>query len=324
MVEEIAPDLFQIKIPIPNSPLKNLNSYVIKGPERNLMIDTGPNLAESVSTMWKAIETLKIDLTVTDFFITHLHADHLGMIDELAVNGKSQVYFNRHEVKLFGGDFGVGAMIDASIRAGFPAAELKGLGFKPEMIYGSNWTPDFIKIKEGDIISCGNYEFRCVETPGHTIGHICLYEPKSKFLVSGDHILKDISPNILLWSEDQNPLADYLTSLAKVAGLEVELVLPGHRMVFADCEGRIEEIRQHHHKRIIETLDIVCSKQRVTAYQVASYMNWDLKFSNWMELPIAQRWFATGEANAHLKYLEEQDRVKKTLNQDVLYYHCPG
>ena len=43
MVEEIFPDLHRIEIPLPNNPLKALNSYVIKAPGRNLIVDTGMN-----------------------------------------------------------------------------------------------------------------------------------------------------------------------------------------------------------------------------------------------------------------------------------------
>ena len=43
MVEELLPDLYLIKIPLPGSPLGWVNSYVIKGIDRNLVIDTGLN-----------------------------------------------------------------------------------------------------------------------------------------------------------------------------------------------------------------------------------------------------------------------------------------
>ena len=51
MIEELLPDLFRIEIPLPNSPLKYLNSYVIRSPERNLVIDTGLNRKECLEAM---------------------------------------------------------------------------------------------------------------------------------------------------------------------------------------------------------------------------------------------------------------------------------
>jgi len=37
MIEELLKDIFIIKVPIPNNPLKNINCYLIKGRERNLL-----------------------------------------------------------------------------------------------------------------------------------------------------------------------------------------------------------------------------------------------------------------------------------------------
>ena len=43
MVEALAKDLFRIKVPLPDTPLKYLNAYVVRSPERSLVIDTGLN-----------------------------------------------------------------------------------------------------------------------------------------------------------------------------------------------------------------------------------------------------------------------------------------
>jgi glyoxylase-like metal-dependent hydrolase (beta-lactamase superfamily II) len=37
-----------------------------------------------------------------------------------------------------------------------------------------------------------------IETPGHSPGHCCLYEPNKRILFSGDHLLKEITPNVSL------------------------------------------------------------------------------------------------------------------------------
>ena len=81
MVEEIDRNFFKIEIPLPDSPLKSINSYVIKGAEKNLVIDTGLNREECKRAMLNGLNELGIDLNHTDFFITHLHADHLALVD---------------------------------------------------------------------------------------------------------------------------------------------------------------------------------------------------------------------------------------------------
>ena len=99
MCQEILPELFQLKIPLPESPLKYLNSYVIRDAERSLIIDTGLNRRECLEAMQAGLRQLGIDLKKADFFITHLHADHFGLVGKLATDA-SDVYFSRPEKEL--------------------------------------------------------------------------------------------------------------------------------------------------------------------------------------------------------------------------------
>lgn len=100
-------------------------------------------------------------------------------------------------------------------------------------------------LREGDPIEIGDFSFRCIETPGHSPGHTCLYEPKRKILISGDHILSDITPNITIWPEMQDSLQKYLASFRMVCNLGVKLVLPGHRSIMDDLKGRIKALQEH-------------------------------------------------------------------------------
>jgi len=123
--------------------------------------------------------------------------------------------------------------------------------------------------------------------------------------VAGDHILNDITPNIQLWTDDRNPLEEYFASLDKVSQLDIELVLPGHRSIFKNCRERIQELKHHHQERLDEIISIL-EKGEKDAFQVASEMSWDILCDSWDLFPVSQKWFATGEAIAHLKYLEEK------------------
>lgn len=308
MMEEVLPDLFRIQIPLPKNPLKFLNSYVIKGPERNLIIDTGLNRGECLEAMQRGLGQLGVDLANTDFFITHLHADHFGLVSSL-VTDTGTIYFNRPDSEVIEAWGGWEIMIDYGGRSGFPEDELRAaLQNHPGYKYGSQWVPELSILEENDQINIGDYRFRCVETPGHTRGHICLYEPAKRILVSGDHILNDITPNIQCWSDREDPLKDYLASLDKVYELGVDLVLPGHRRLFRNFKERIQELKHHHHRRADEVLWILRKGPR-TAFEVASEMTWDITYESWDLFPISQKWFATGEAIAHLRYLEEKGKV---------------
>ncbi|OQW96970.1 MAG: MBL fold metallo-hydrolase, partial [Desulfobacteraceae bacterium A6] len=99
MTEEILPGLYRIKIPLPESPLKYLNSYVIKSDNRNLIIDTGFNRKECLEAMNNGLMEINVDLADCDFFITHLHADHFGLIARLATK-TSRIYFSRPDKEI--------------------------------------------------------------------------------------------------------------------------------------------------------------------------------------------------------------------------------
>lgn len=322
MIEEILTNLYKIEIPLPGNPLMALNSYVIKASERSLIVDTGMNREECLKEMEAALSEIGIDLRKTDFFITHMHTDHIGLVSSLVTNG-SRLYFNERDVdgiQFFDrhqDDFMHLARIN-----GFPENELQTLiSNHPGHKYRPRGHLVFTFLKEDDTISVGNYVFRCVETPGHSKGHMCLYEPNRKVFIAGDHILNGITPIIQLWSDEWNPLKEYLASLDKVYGLDIELVLPGHRGVFKNYRERINELKYHHQNRLDEVRSLLEKGSR-NAYQTASRMNWDVdtEYSSWDRFPALQKCFATGEAIAHLKYLEEKEIIRKeTKGKEIIY-----
>ena len=126
------------------------------------------------------------------------------------------------------------------------------------------------------------------------------------------HILNDITPNIQLWSDEWNPLKEYLASLDKVYEIDIELVLPGHRGIFENCKERIEELEKHHERRLDEIISIL-GKSNKNAFQVASQMSWDIICDSWDLFPVSQKWFATGEAISHLKYLEGIGKIQAEM-----------
>ena len=319
MIEEILPDLFRIKIPLPKNPLKYLNSYVIKGSERNMIIDTGLNRKECLEAMLDGLRELKVDLKKTDLFITHLHADHFGLVSKLVTNG-SKTYFNRPDTEIIEAWGGWEPMIEYAGLMGFPRNELRNaLESHPGYRFRSDWVPELSILGDDDTVEVGGYLFKCVETPGHTRGHTCLYEASEKIFVAGDHILNDITPNIQCWSDQENPLKDYLASLDKVHGLDVDLVLPGHRRLFRNYRERIGELKRHHSQRVEEVLKIL-KRGPKNGFQVASEMTWDISYDSWDQFPLAQKWFATGEAISHLRYLEEKGSVSRvTKGEEVRF-----
>jgi glyoxylase-like metal-dependent hydrolase (beta-lactamase superfamily II) len=319
MIEEVGTHLYRIEIPLPESPLKSINSYLIKGQDRNLIVDTGMNREECLSAMMSGLREVAVDIRKTDFFITHLHSDHLGLVSSLATDS-STIYFNQPDADRIRAGIFLDDLMSFARLNGFPEKELQKVphahpGFK----FRSKGPLSFHILKEGDTLRISDYVFHCVETPGHSKGHLCLYEPNKKIFVAGDHILRDITPNILLMSDEWNPLKAYLESLDKVYRLDIELVLPGHRGTFTNWRERIQELKHHHQERLDEIIAIL-GKGRKNAFQVASRMTWDIVYDSWDLFPVSQKWFATGEAISHLKYLEEKGVVRKQMRQNKRIY----
>lgn len=320
MIEEIVPNLYRVEGPLPKNPLKATNSYVVKTSGRTLVVDTGLNQKECLNAMRSALEKLNVDLGETDFFITHMHPDHLDMVWALA-RDSSAIYFNKPDNDEINssGQWDDG-MSNFARMSGFPENRLQRVIEEYSGHKYSAWGPlEFTILKEGDTISIGDFLFNCVETPGHTKGHMCLYEHDKRILLSGDHILDGITPNISLWLYEDNPLNEYLASLDKVYEFDVELVLPGHRSPFRDCKRRIRELKHHHQMRNSEILSIL-EKGSKDAYQTASQMSWNMTYNFWNLFPIPQQLFATTEAIAHLKYLEAKGLVQREMHGQKIMF----
>jgi glyoxylase-like metal-dependent hydrolase (beta-lactamase superfamily II) len=324
MIEEIIPNLYRAEIPLPKSPLKWLNSYIVKGDDRFLIIDTGFNLEECQNELNASLKKLDVNLNKTDIFVTHLHVDHIGLAGALATDN-SKVYLNEKEIRQITAQQSNWEsywqkVLDIYVANGFPIEEAS-LSMKnhPAHKYGLKRAVPFSPVKNGDIIEIGDFHFQCVATPGHSPGHMCLYEQNKKILVAGDHILFDITPNITYWSEMDDSLNEYLNSLEKVRALDVKIILPGHRRLMHNLHSRIMELQKHHRDRLNEVLTALEDGDK-TPLQISSCITWDIVCKSWEEFPPAQKWFAFGETLAHIKFLENKNKIRSYKQNDKISY----
>ena len=306
------PDIFNIQVELPRNPLQWLNVYVIMTPERNLMIDTGFNFPECRKALWSGVEELNLDLRKTSLFLSHLHTDHTGLAGEFA-DRNCPIYMGRidynYMTDLRNGDSML-IMEKVFQQEGFPAEELARhvMGNQGRWHGGGGPFPAQM-VDDGAVITLGGLEIQCVHTPGHTPGHMVLYLPKEQLLFTGDHILFDITPNIVMWSGVPHSLEDYLGSLEKIRALPIRAAFPAHRHGEGDVYQRIDALLRHHRERLEEILQTVRDHPASTAYQIAGMISWSAQGLGWDQFPFQQKWFALGETLAHLRWLEDHGQA---------------
>lgn len=322
------PDVYRIFVPLPENPLRNLNSYVIKTPVRNLVIDTGFNRSECKAALEEGLRELEINIKDTDFFITHLHGDHSGLVNKLAGPG-STIYMSEIDYSYLSGGFTDERWKrkeELYAKEGFPQeiTELlkstnQAKKFMPDQLFEAQ------TLSDGEIIEVGSYKFRCILTPGHTPGHMCLYFEDGKLLFSGDHVLFDITPNITSWEGVKDSLRDYMESLERIKKLDVETTLAGHRESKGSFYDRVDKILEHHRIRLDDTVKVIRNSREkaLTAYEIAQNMEWNLRGKSWAEFPENQKWFAMGETLSHLDYLLNKGIIckKKDLKNKIFAYY---
>ena len=338
MIEEVFRGIFKIELPMPDSALQSVNCYLLKGKERDLIIDSGINTEECKTALEEALQELNTKIEKADFFITHMHEDHFGLAPIIASND-STIYLNFPEALYWGNtDIWKNTPVQGK-KNGFPTEDLKiimsgipaflnklpleelGIAVQSYEHRTSSKKGRIRIIEDGETLNVGEYSFRCMMTPGHSSGHTCLYEPRKNILFSGDHILETITPAIFHWAEEnRNPLHDYLNSLDQIFSLEIDTVLPGHRGIFQDYRGRISELKEHHKNREREIASVIDFNGK-SAYEIASQVSWNIDLP-WEQFTPFLKWMALAETLAHLKYMEHRGKVKSILqdNEIALFY----
>lgn len=326
MVEKVwgSPEIFCVQVQLPQNPLRNLNSYVIRTPERTLVIDTGFCRPECRAALWAGLEELGIEPSRTALFLTHLHSDHTGLVWDFVEKG-IPVYMGAAEREYYAAYSAAGSIrsLFSTFQAeGFPQEQLDLQSSNNQaLLYAPRPGYPAIPLEDGQTLSLGGVQIRAVHTPGHTPGHTALYLPEKQLLFSGDHILFDITPNISIWPGVPHSLTDYMESMRKIRRLPIQKTFPAHRASGADVYGRIDQILHHHEQRLEEIFRAVAEDPGCTAYETAGRIRWSARGLPWTEFPPHQRWFAMGETVAHLYYLVQSGRLTRTERDGSVHYY---
>lgn len=313
LIVRVLPDLFMIRVPLPWSSPNTVNSYVIKA-KRPLIIDTGFNAQICYTTFIDSLSRIGVDYREADYFITHFHADHSGLARRLA----DSIYMSEDDARILQEGIFKPELIKFFVMNGFPRNVLEEI-VRLRSAVNAPREVSFQVVRDGEVLEYGNYALRAILTPGHTPGHMCLYDEERKILFTGDHILFEVTPNIQYCWEGCDPLSNYLGSLEKIYELDVRMALPGHGDPGGNLGERISEIRGHHMSRLNEIMNALRNGAK-TARELAHHITWNIPYESWDALPFIQKWFIMNEVVAHLIHLERKGIVSREVKGEIIYY----
>ena len=323
MPEEIVPGIYRIPVPLVGNPLKELNAYLLKGADENLLIDTGFRQPACREALFSGLRELGVRRGETEVLLTHLHSDHSGLAPEAA--GERTIYISEVDRP---------SLDDRSYRErywGVMDVRFREEGFPRHLMAKMNETNParsmappsgghYEGLAADQILEKAGFRIQCLFVPGHTPGQMCYWLPDHGILFTGDHVLFDITPNITAWPIMADALGSYLESLKKIRGYEPTLALPGHRKT-GDLKTRVDQLLCHHQRRLEEALNVVKAHPGRGAYELAGYMTWKIRANSWEDFPVAQKWFAVGECMSHLDHLMVLGQVRReTANGKAAYY----
>ena len=325
MAKEVLSGLYQLKVPIPDNPIGYVLPYLIPGDDGYTLVDSGWNTPEAFAALEAELKEVGVSFDqIKRLLITHVHPDHYGLAGKIKEVCGAEVIVHQRERDFIRSRYRQPAqllerMANWLIENGVPEDEMPDMqqSSMPARAFVVPVDPDTV-LWGGETLDFGVYRLEVYWTPGHSPGHICFYERTQRVLLTGDHVLPTVTPNVSLHPQQQgNPLGDYLASLERLMPLEVEEVLPAHEYSFPDLQGRLREIIEHHDTRFDEMLAIV-GDDGATAYDVASGIIWTTgtfqSFSHWT------RRAAISETLAHLEYMVYQGRLHQTKENGINRY----
>jgi glyoxylase-like metal-dependent hydrolase (beta-lactamase superfamily II) len=314
-VEQVRPGLWSIPVPIPQNPLRYVLVYAFELDNGVAIVDAGWNTDDAWLALTNGLAEAGGSVNdVQAVLVTHIHPDHYGLAGRVREASGAWIGLHPDDAEMLQSRYIDTDDLLARMRvfledAGVPALKLPDLNMASMMIRDQVMMaePD-VMFEDGRIVDVPGWDLRTVWTPGHSPGHVCFYSERHKLLLSGDHVLPRITPNIGVHTQQfPNPLGEYLESLLKVHTLEVDEVLPAHEYRFAGLQGRLDDIITHHADRLQEIEHLLEEHPGSTAWDLSIGLTWSRP---WDEIADYMQRAAVGETVAHIVLLEKHGRVR--------------
>ena len=207
---------------------EKVHSFLLIGTERAALIDTGLGV-DSIKRMTDQLTNLPIDVITT-----HVHADHIGSHAEF-----ENIYVHEADADwLINGIQGLSIEqirkdVGRDITIPTPAR------FNPDTYTPFQGQPTGL-LADGDIIDLGDRTLTIYHTPGHSPGHITVFDKANGYLFTGD-LLYDETP-VYAFFPSTNPV-DLVNSLEKISEISsVIKVFGAHNTLGLDA-AILEEVK---------------------------------------------------------------------------------
>ena len=319
-----------IRIPLGNTVFEGRNNaYLLDGAVTTL-VDVGISMPDVREDLLDGLAAADISLDDLDqILLTHWHPDHSGLAGELQERSGATVRAHEADVPLIAGDEDATAELRALRERRFDEwgvpdakrAELEAVQSEFDSVAGN--PADVEAFVDGDGVPAGDGTLKVCHLPGHAAGHVAFTfetgpegresntdpaeesnaEPRFEAFV-GDVILPEYTPNV--GGADlrlDRPLEQYVASLDRLIGLDLDYAWPGHRDPIAEPSERARVIRAHHVERTRRVVDALREHGPADAWTVSAHLFGELEDIHILHGP--------GEAFAHLDHLEHAGAVDR-------------
>ena len=250
-MEEITPHVHSLDVqldwfPQPYPP----NVHLVVDGEEGALIDAGFSDDQSINSRLEALRGFA-GLKLRYIVITHHHFDHSSGAHRLREETGARIVMHRDEAPLLqrAAEEELPSDVDAPPdRQQFREQTLR---FRRD---GAKGAPDEL-VSDGDTLRVGGLTLRMVHTPGHTAGHLSPFLEEGRVVFAGDNVLG--LGTTVVPPPPHGDMAQYIDSLAKMQGLEAELMCCGHGPVVREPNRKLQELIDHRHEREEQILSLV-------------------------------------------------------------------
>jgi glyoxylase-like metal-dependent hydrolase (beta-lactamase superfamily II) len=319
---QVADGVHQFKVPMRHNPLGYTYSYFLK--EAKTLIDAGIPGWDAYSALEKQLREQGTRVKDLErIIITHMHNDHVGLIEYIRERGAVETIAHRiaeeHQQAQIRWYRDMYRNISEELQL-LGGGSFQQLLSRFEHAFREDPKPLKLNtlVEDGAFLDLPGAKLRVIWTPGHAAEHICLHDAERRILFSGDHVLPKITSHVSehTW-EKRDPLGDYLASLVKVRDLPVDLILPGHETSFTNLPDRVAQLFKHHEARLDEVRTALRNGMS-TIFEVAGVIHWDSR--PWPLMDFWTKRMAATETYAHIIYLRNKGEITETTVDGTLYY----